>query len=81
MTIHDIKIHEQFFDDVQSGAKKSELRHDDRNYKTGDMLMIREYNPLIDSYTERVIMAVITHIYRGPNLPNDYAILSLRIMK
>lgn len=81
MNIHDIKIHEQYFDDVASAKKKSELRKNDRGYKEGDMLILREWNPLIEQYTERVVSAIITHIYQGPNLPQEYAILSIRVMK
>jgi ASC-1-like (ASCH) protein len=81
MTIHDVKIEELYFDDVASGKKKAEIRHNDRNYKVLDTLMMREWNPLIDSYTERVLFAQITHVYQGPNIPNDYAILSIRVMK
>jgi hypothetical protein len=81
MKVHDIKIEELHFSDVEKGIKKSELRLNDREYKAGDVLMMREWNPLIGLYTDRVIHAVITHVYPGPNLPKDYVILSLRLMK
>ncbi|KAF1309214.1 DUF3850 domain-containing protein [Streptococcus sanguinis] len=40
--IHQIKISNQFFDDVQSGKKNFELRKDDREYQVGDTLFMSE---------------------------------------
>lgn len=42
---HDIKILPKYFEDIISGRKKFEIRKNDRNYKEGDLFILREYEP------------------------------------
>lgn len=41
---HDLKILPKYFEDVLSGIKTFELRENDRNFKTEDMLRLREFS-------------------------------------
>lgn len=58
--IHDIKIAPQFFDDVATGIKPFEIRFDDRNYRNGEQVLMREYRD--DEYTGREITATISYV-------------------
>jgi len=42
-TVHDLKILPQYFEEVIKGHKRFELRKDDRDYKVGDLLVLREF--------------------------------------
>lgn len=51
--IHELKILPQYFEAVQSGLKTFEIRKNDRDYKVGDTLVLKEYNN--EAYTGREI--------------------------
>lgn len=44
--IHDLKIWPQFFDALASGTKTFEVRKNDRDFRAGDLLRLREWDPL-----------------------------------
>ena len=43
MTIHKLKLNAAYYDDSASGIKTFEIRNNDRNFKVGDILELREY--------------------------------------
>ena len=43
MTIHKLKLNAAYYDDSASGIKTFEIRKNDRNFKVGDILELREY--------------------------------------
>lgn len=45
MKIHELKIWPEFFDAVDSGKKKFDVRKNDRGFKEGDVLVLREFEP------------------------------------
>lgn len=53
--LHIIKSWPGPFAVMWNGEKTWELRQDDRNYKTGDSLVIREWDPSSGVYSGRVI--------------------------
>lgn len=44
MTIHELKIKPEYFKAVLRKEKRFELRKDDRNYKVGDVLCLKEWD-------------------------------------
>ena len=75
---HELKILPQFFQAVWEGKKKAELRKDDRGYKTGDVLILREWDGT--EYTGGGIAVRVTHILRNCaeyGLADGYCILSI----
>lgn len=45
MTIHDLKSWPEFYEAVSTGLKTFELRQNDRGYRVGDVLRLREWDP------------------------------------
>ena len=50
---HEIKIWPAYFDEVESGRKPFEVRFNDRDFAVGDTLLLREFDPVADSYSGR----------------------------
>lgn len=81
MKIHELKILPEYFEKVLDGSKTFELRKDDRGFKVGDILILREYKSELiyenefgeerwgnPHYTGREIKKTISYIYKGcPN--------------
>lgn len=42
MTIHELKIKEEYYKEVLSGRKTFELRKNDRNYQEGDLIQFKK---------------------------------------
>ena len=78
--VHDLKCWPESFDALRRGAKTVELRRNDRDYAERDVLLLREYDPEVDEYTGRHLLARVRHIVRdfdGPWLMEGYVALSL----
>jgi hypothetical protein len=59
--IHELKIWPEFFEAIISGKKHYEIRKNDRNFKAGDSLKLREWDP-IAGYSGRVVYRSVTHM-------------------
>lgn len=46
---------------VEAGLKAFEIRQDDRGYNPGDVLTLREYDPIEQAYTGRTLCRHVTH--------------------
>src|SRR5471030_288524 len=80
---HELKILPQYFKAVLEGTKTFELRKNDRDYKVGDTLILKEWQHLFDMewrYTVKEITKEITYILEGGQygLGIDYCILGLK---
>lgn len=51
---HEIKLHKRYFEYVAKKIKNAEVRFNDRNYLTGDWLMLREWDG--EKYTGRFVL-------------------------
>lgn len=75
-TVHDVKLGASFFEDVRSGRKNFELRKNDRNYKTGDLIVLHEYKD--GKETGRSITKEIGYMLEDfEGLKDGYCILGL----
>ena len=63
---HDLKVWKRFFDVVNGGDKSFELRFDDRGFRVGDTLVLREWDDDMQRYTGRLTEKVVTYILAGP---------------
>lgn len=74
---HDLKITTKYFDDVFSGKKRFEVRRNDRDYKVGDFLRLREIDSL-GNYTGRYLVRSVIYLLDDDYYVKDgYVILGL----
>ena len=52
----------KFFEKIMSGEKTFEFRLADTDYKVGDVLVLREWDPEKNEYTGREIKKTITYV-------------------
>lgn len=67
MTVHRLKTWPGFFTAVRDGDKTFELRRNDRDFQTGDLLLLQEWDPCQGdgAYTGRELTRVCGWIARG----------------
>lgn len=88
MEPHKLKSWPQFFEAILRGDKKHELRRNDRAFRTGDILLLHEFDPEINAYTGRQVHVEITYITSLENpcalssdgLNPNYSILSIKLL-
>lgn len=80
ITIHELKTWPQYFGPVNDGLKTFEFRLNDRNFKVGDGLVLREYEPYpAERYTGRECFVEVTYIaHAAPGLPSGYCLMAIR---
>lgn len=59
---HKLKVQLAFFDELVSGKKTFELRKNDRNFSTGDVLILEEYDVSAQAYTGRRCQKEVTYL-------------------
>jgi hypothetical protein len=77
MALHELKTDPLPFGCVSLKLKKAEFRKNDRGFKSGDILILKEYNPLM-GYSGEYVLRKVTHIQTGYGIPEGYAMLSMR---
>lgn len=79
MEYHKVKTLPEFFEEVWLGTKKFEVRQNDRDYRTGDVIQLLECD-LKKGYTGRSVEAIIGFVLTAehfPGLAPGYAAFSL----
>jgi len=78
-TFHDLKTAKLYFGDYRDMSKKSTVRKNDRKYKKGDILCLRERS--YSKYTGNEILAIVTHVLKDfPGIAKGYCVLSFEII-
>ena len=79
MTIHILKTENPHFLDIYQGRKRFELRFNDRNFKIGDFLILREYSKHFGGYSSSWHAVKVIHMMEGPTLglAEGWVILSI----
>lgn len=88
MKTHELKCDTKFFGAVQSGEKPFEMRENDRDFKVGDYLILREgelrpngYDDYIWHYLGPSVVMAITYILDNEafyGVPRHWVILGLK---
>jgi len=80
MTIHYLKTAPEYFEKCWLQEKKFEVRKNDRNFKLGDYVCLKEYDSQKNLFTGRRLMTVITYILQKfIALDPSYVAFSFRI--
>lgn len=76
---HELKCDPEPFQAVYLGSKAFEVRVNDRDYKVGDSLHLREYDRATGAYTGRWVSKRVTYLLPGGayGLPDDICVMSL----
>ena len=75
---HELKLWPEYFQSIIDGTKPWELRRNDRDFKVGDILLLREYVPDTNQYTGRECERKITGVFSNlPMVASFYCVLSL----
>ena len=85
---HEVKSWSHFYDAIVAGAKRHDLRKNDRDYKVGDVLKLCRYDNINGKYTGEDCFVEISYItsnqfpcaFSSAVLPHDYCILSLVLL-
>lgn len=76
--IHEVKTWPKYFGAMWEGDKTFEYRKNDRDYRKGDIIVSKEWDPETKLYTGRNIAAEITYVLENQmGVAEGYAILSL----
>jgi hypothetical protein len=82
MAHHDLKTWPGPYLAVVTGAKRHEIRVDDRGFAEGDTVTLREWDPERRTYTGRQFKFRIGYLSRGPEwgLPVGLCVFSLLLV-
>lgn len=84
MMIHDVKCKATFFQQLIDGHKPFEFRNNDRGYKTGDYVFMREVDPEYEIIgTGRTVLLKITYVLTHDDfeqMPEGYCIFSFLVL-
>lgn len=75
---HDLKIHPEYFDAIDLWIKTFEIRRNDRNFKVGDELRLREYDPVTKQYTGREANRTVSYITNYWQM-QDFVVMGFKI--
>jgi hypothetical protein len=82
--IHQLKVWPTYFDAVADGSKTFELRRDDRGFRAGDVLELREFHPNTETYTGRRLSCIVEYLLAGTpelGLLRGFVIMAIRVLK
>lgn len=79
MASHELKTWPEPFQAVSDGRKRYEIRRDDRGFRVGDVLFLREWDPNTGDYTGREVARHVEYVTPGGawGLPKDLCVMSL----
>ncbi|MBN1626428.1 MAG: DUF3850 domain-containing protein [Deltaproteobacteria bacterium] len=62
---HELKTWPESYEPIEQGLKPFEIRLNDRDYRVGDILILREFDPGVGQYTGRATVANVRFILAG----------------
>ena len=77
VSIHELKTWPGYFNDLIRGDKDFEVRNNDRNFKVGDIIILKEYDWTQKKYSGRQTKRKIKYIFDELGLQKGFVILGL----
>jgi hypothetical protein len=79
MAKHELKAWPEYFDAVFERRKPFEVRKNDRDFKVGDIIVLRRFDPDKNKYTGGICGREITYLMEGGKfgIDPDYVVLGL----
>jgi len=80
MKIHELKILSYYFCCIRNGSKKFEVRKNDRDFKSSDVLHLKEWDDNKNEYTGRSLLVEVDHILHGGEfgIEKGYCVMSIK---
>lgn len=77
--IHELKTWNEYFEEVLMLRKTFEVRKNDRSFKKGDTLILKEWNPKTEQYTGRTIARGVSYILEGGQfgIEKDFVVMAI----
>ena len=76
---HKLKVWPEYFYFLWTNQKTFEIRKNDRGFKIGDSLSLKEWNSQTQKYTGRKLVRKISYMIQGKfGLPEDICVMQLR---
>lgn len=70
-----LKCWPEHYEPIWAGFKKAEVRENDRDYQTGDWLMLQKYLPKpVGEYTGEFMMVRVTHILTSEQIESVHSV-------
>lgn len=78
--VHGLKTWPSVFRDVVDGRKPWEYRLNDRDYQVGEFMLLREFDPLSQTYSGRSLLCEIVLLVHGGifGIPRGYVIATIK---
>lgn len=80
---HQLKIIPKYFKEIVDGNKNFEVRKNDRNYKIGDTLILKEYDPIKKNFTGNYAKTTVMYILKDKDFPigikEGYCIMGIHL--
>lgn len=78
---HTLKTWKRFFGRIRTGEKTVEVRENDRDFQTGDVLILQEFDEVIGKHTGEEFHVVVTHILYGGQfgIQPGYVAMSIKL--
>lgn len=71
---HELKTWPDYYKYLVDGSKTFEFRRNDRGFKVGDVLHLREWEPTFERYTGREMYRRVTYVL---NASKDFVVMAL----
>lgn len=69
---HELKTWPYYFRHILSGKKNFEIRNNDRGFRVGDTLVLKEFSPTTQQYTGREVIKKVNYILGSPYEPTPF---------
>lgn len=89
-TVHNLKTLPGYFKEVMEGNKTFEIRKDDRGFKVGDVLLLKEWREGseidrigIGVYTGREVPVYVSYIFTGGfyGVKEGYCVMAIKLVE
>jgi len=80
---HNLKTLPQEFGEILNNRKRHEIRVNDRDFREGDELFLKEWDPKTETYTGRHVLVLVTYITPGGewDIPSTHCVMSIKIQE
>lgn len=76
--VHELKTLQPYYSEVEKGLKNFELRFNDRDFRVGDVLVLRPWDPRKEKFGSGILIREVSYVMKDfKGLQDGYVILGL----